>query len=65
MTYQILVTFLGMRHPYNNAQKVFLEEDLVAKEPFGQFKHWFEEACNTEGIMEANAMCLATASRYV
>ncbi|XP_050710824.1 pyridoxine/pyridoxamine 5'-phosphate oxidase-like isoform X2 [Eriocheir sinensis] len=53
----------GMRKPYKGQNEAFLEEDLVAKEPFGQFKEWFEEACNTPGIIEANAMCLATATK--
>lgn len=53
----------GMRHPYKNAQEVFLEKDLISKEPFEQFKHWFDEASHTTGILEANAMCLATATR--
>lgn len=52
-----------MRHPYKDVKELFLEADLVSKEPFGQFKQWFEQACNAEGILEANAMCLATATR--
>ena len=54
-----------MRIPYKTKAEIFSEKDLVSKEPFGQFKQWFDEACNTEGILEANAMCLATASRYL
>ncbi|KAG0708487.1 Pyridoxine-5'-phosphate oxidase [Chionoecetes opilio] len=53
----------GMRKPYKGKNEAFLEDDLVAKEPFGQFKEWFDEACNTPGIIEANAMCLATATK--
>jgi len=53
----------GMRHPYKTWKEAFLETDLVAKEPFEQFKSWFDEACETEGILEPNAMCLATASK--
>lgn len=52
-----------MRKPYKGQNEAFLEEDLVAKEPYGQFKEWFDEACNTPGIIEANAMCLATATK--
>lgn len=52
-----------MRHPYKGKQEVFTEDDLVAKEPFGQFTAWFDEACHTPGIIEANAMCLATATK--
>ncbi|XP_018015184.1 pyridoxine/pyridoxamine 5'-phosphate oxidase isoform X2 [Hyalella azteca] len=57
------IRLIGMRQPYKNAQEVFLEEHLSSKEPIGQFKAWFEEACNCKGIIEANAMCLATATR--
>ncbi|KAK7066441.1 hypothetical protein SK128_026238 [Halocaridina rubra] len=53
----------GMRKPYKGKNEVFTEDDMVAKEPFAQFKAWFEEACNTPGIIEANAMCLATADK--
>ncbi|XP_005109139.1 pyridoxine-5'-phosphate oxidase isoform X3 [Aplysia californica] len=53
----------GMRKPYKGKQEVFDVGDLVAKEPFGQFTAWFEEAKNTDGIMEANAMAIATATK--
>eukprot|EP00095_Tigriopus_kingsejongensis_P006025 snap_masked-scaffold671_size114370-processed-gene-0.22 protein:Tk06025 transcript:snap_masked-scaffold671_size114370-processed-gene-0.22-mRNA-1 annotation:"hypothetical protein BRAFLDRAFT_126490" len=52
----------GMRKPYLDQSSVFGLEDLVAREPFGQFKAWFEAAKACPGIEEANAMCLATAS---
>lgn len=51
----------GMRKPYLSAETTFDVKDLVAKEPFGQFKAWFDEATRHEAIEEANAMCLATA----
>lgn len=44
-------------------EKMFLEENLIAKEPIGQFKAWFDEACQLPGIIEANVMGLATASK--
>ncbi|XP_076045114.1 pyridoxine/pyridoxamine 5'-phosphate oxidase-like isoform X2 [Oratosquilla oratoria] len=53
----------GMRKPYKGKSEVFTEDNLVAKEPVAQFKAWFDEACNTPGIVEANAMCLATATK--
>lgn len=53
----------GMRKPYKGENQAFTEDHLVAKEPFAQFTAWFEEACNTPGIIEANAMCLATATK--
>ena len=64
----MIVTLLcnaDMRKPYNNQSETFTESDLVAKEPIQQFKVWFDEACRTNGILEANAMCLATASKYI
>ncbi|XP_045772532.1 pyridoxine/pyridoxamine 5'-phosphate oxidase-like [Maniola jurtina] len=53
----------GMRIKYKDKDETFLEKHLVAKEPFGQFKAWFEEACTRKEILEPNAMCLATATK--
>ena len=36
----------GMRKPYKDGQSTFEIKDLVAKEPFAQFKAWFDEASN-------------------
>ncbi|XP_063623917.1 pyridoxine/pyridoxamine 5'-phosphate oxidase-like [Cydia splendana] len=52
----------GMRIKYKDKDETFLEKHLVSKEPFGQFKAWFEEACTKKEILEPNAMCLATVS---
>ncbi|CAG0887509.1 unnamed protein product [Darwinula stevensoni] len=52
-----------MRKPYNSPKDVFLESSLFSKDPLEQFKHWFEEASSNPQIKEANAMCLATASK--
>merc|ERR1711962_1703335 len=52
----------GMRKPYNDKSNCFEVKDLVAREPFEQFKAWFDEANQNEKIEEANAMCLATAT---
>lgn len=52
-----------MRIRYKEKSETFTEDQLVSKEPFGQFKAWFEQACNTPGIGEANAMFLATATK--
>jgi len=52
----------GMRKPYHDKSDFFDFKDLVSKEPFGQFKAWFEEASNHKEIYEANAMCLSTAT---
>ncbi|CAG9125378.1 hypothetical protein JYU34_006028 [Plutella xylostella] len=53
----------GMRIRYKDKSETFLESHLVSKEPFGQFKAWFEEACTRKEILEPNAMCLATATK--
>nr|KAI8769097.1 pyridoxine-5'-phosphate oxidase-like isoform X1 [Biomphalaria glabrata] len=53
----------GMRKPYRGKQDKFDLDHLVSKEPFGQFEAWFNEAKNTDGILEANAMSLATATK--
>lgn len=52
-----------MRKPYNEKQNTFTEDDLIAKEPIGQFKAWFDLACQATTIYEANAMHLATATK--
>ncbi|XP_076765956.1 pyridoxine/pyridoxamine 5'-phosphate oxidase [Xylocopa sonorina] len=53
----------GMRMKYKDKNETFTEDHLVSKEPIGQFKVWFEEACNTPQIFEANAMFIATATK--
>jgi pyridoxamine 5'-phosphate oxidase len=52
-----------MRKPYNERHTTFTEDSLVAKEPIKQFQSWFDAACQTPNILEANAMCLSTASK--
>jgi pyridoxamine 5'-phosphate oxidase len=39
-----------------------LDEAEVARDPLVQFRHWFEEA-QSAGVLEPNAMTLATAAR--
>ncbi|XP_015605078.1 pyridoxine-5'-phosphate oxidase isoform X2 [Cephus cinctus] len=52
-----------MRIKYKDKSDTFTEDHLESKQPFGQFKAWFEIACNTPGILEPNAMFLATATK--
>lgn len=52
-----------MRIKYKNKNETFTEDRLISKEPIGQFKAWFDEACNTPQIFEPNAMFLATATK--
>lgn len=54
-----------MRAAYRDRQNLFTESDLVSKEPISQFKAWFDQARHDPNIMEANAMCLSTASKLV
>lgn len=53
-----------MRTPYRSSTDAFDVDDLVSKEPFKQFENWFEEAREIPDIKEANAMALATATKY-
>ena len=46
----------GMRKPYNSKEDCFDFKDLVAQEPFGQFKAWFEEASKHDQIYEVGYM---------
>ncbi|KAL8603233.1 hypothetical protein ACOMHN_046239 [Nucella lapillus] len=52
-----------MRQPYHDKSDIFDMKDLSAREPYGQFQQWFQEACTAKGIEEANAMTLATATK--
>ena len=53
----------GMRKPYLGPNDAFDVKDLVAKEPYEQFQHWFEQAKVTPSIEEPNAMSVATATK--
>jgi pyridoxamine 5'-phosphate oxidase len=46
----------------SNSTSTPLTEQTVARDPFSQFEHWFDEA-NAANIPDANAMTLATATR--
>lgn len=52
-----------MRIRYKGKDETFTEDQLVSKEPIGQFKAWFEEASKNPNIMEPNTMFLATATK--
>ncbi|GAB6020524.1 hypothetical protein CHUAL_003208 [Chamberlinius hualienensis] len=53
----------NMRTPYNNRSRSFDVKDLVAREPIGQFKAWFEELCKSDKSVEPNAVCLSTCTK--
>ncbi|XP_049777356.1 pyridoxine/pyridoxamine 5'-phosphate oxidase-like [Schistocerca cancellata] len=59
----LAVNISGMRKKYKDKSDVFTESDITDKNPYSLFKIWFDEACKNPQIFEANAMCLATASR--
>ena len=54
-----------MRKAYRGEQEVFDVDKLVSCEPFANFQNWFDQACKTDGILEANAMALATATKFL
>ena len=51
------IDIANLRRDYMRAS---LDEGDVARDPFEQFAHWFEEACACE-VRDPNAMVLATA----
>ncbi|XP_022190792.2 pyridoxine-5'-phosphate oxidase [Nilaparvata lugens] len=53
----------AMRAKYHDDSDTFTEKDLAAKDPVKHFQKWLNEAVKCDKIMEANAMCLATANR--
>lgn len=53
----------SMRKPYQNEDNVFLEKNLITRDPFQLFKIWFEEAKKCKNILEPNAVCLSTCSK--
>lgn len=56
---------LGMRKPYNDKELLFIEGSLKIKEPLHLFNEWFQIVKNDPRTVEANAMCLATATKLV
>ena len=54
-----------MRKAYHDASQQFDVKDLIAKEPFANFAHWLEQACNCSSVYEPNAMAIATATASV
>ncbi|VDL98533.1 unnamed protein product [Schistocephalus solidus] len=58
----------SMRIPYRKEVDRFTDFSLKFKNPFLQFKQWFEEAVTCPDVFEANAMVLSTgrpSSRFV
>uniref|UniRef100_A0A3B4Z1X0 pyridoxal 5'-phosphate synthase n=1 Tax=Stegastes partitus TaxID=144197 RepID=A0A3B4Z1X0_9TELE len=52
-----------MRKKYKGDEECFEESQLVSLDPIKQFGNWFDDATKCPEIGEANAMCIATASK--
>ncbi|XP_060884429.1 pyridoxine-5'-phosphate oxidase [Labrus mixtus] len=52
-----------MRKKYKGDEECFEESQLVSLDPVKQFGDWFDQATKCPEIGEANAMCIATASK--
>uniref|UniRef100_A0A8D8WB09 pyridoxal 5'-phosphate synthase n=1 Tax=Cacopsylla melanoneura TaxID=428564 RepID=A0A8D8WB09_9HEMI len=62
MASEATVDLKDKRVPYKSRNELLLEKDIV-KEPIKLFEAWFKEASNTPGIIEPNAMFIATSSK--
>ncbi|XP_019966369.1 pyridoxine-5'-phosphate oxidase [Paralichthys olivaceus] len=52
-----------MRKKYKGDEECFEENQLVSLDPIKQFGNWFDEATKCPEVGEANAMCIATATK--
>ncbi|XP_029312228.1 pyridoxine-5'-phosphate oxidase [Cottoperca gobio] len=52
-----------MRKKYKGDEDCFEESQLVSLDPIKQFGNWFDQATKCPEIGEANAMCIATATK--
>ncbi|XP_061787977.1 pyridoxine-5'-phosphate oxidase [Nerophis lumbriciformis] len=52
-----------MRKRYKGDEECFEESQLASLDPIKQFGSWFDEATKCPEIGEANAMCIATATK--
>lgn len=53
----------NMRKKYKGDEECFEENQLASLDPIKQFENWFDEATKCPEIGEANAMCIATATK--
>ncbi|XP_068592941.1 pyridoxine-5'-phosphate oxidase [Cebidichthys violaceus] len=53
----------NMRKKYKGDEECFEESQLASLDPIKQFGDWFDQATKCSGIGEANAMCIATATK--
>ncbi|XP_041670915.1 pyridoxine-5'-phosphate oxidase [Cheilinus undulatus] len=52
-----------MRKKYKGDEECFEENQLTSLDPIKQFGNWFDQATKCPEIGEANAMCIATATK--
>ncbi|XP_063077177.1 pyridoxine-5'-phosphate oxidase [Engraulis encrasicolus] len=52
-----------MRKKYKGDDQCFEEDQLVSLDPINQFGNWFDAATKCPEVGEANAMCIATATK--
>ncbi|XP_057681156.1 pyridoxine-5'-phosphate oxidase [Corythoichthys intestinalis] len=52
-----------MRKKYKGDEECFEENQLTSLDPIKQFGSWFDEATKCPEVGEANAMCIATATK--
>ncbi|XP_042371185.1 pyridoxine-5'-phosphate oxidase-like, partial [Plectropomus leopardus] len=52
-----------MRKKYKGDEECFEESQLASLDPIKQFGNWFDQATKCPEIGEANAMCIATATK--
>ncbi|XP_030255938.1 pyridoxine-5'-phosphate oxidase [Sparus aurata] len=52
-----------MRKKYKGDEDCFEESQLVSLDPIKQFGNWFDQATKCPEVGEANAMCIATATK--
>ncbi|XP_066522177.1 pyridoxine-5'-phosphate oxidase [Hoplias malabaricus] len=53
----------NMRKKYKCDEECFEEDQLASLDPIKQFGVWFDQATKCPEILEANAMCIATATK--
>ncbi|KAI0210414.1 hypothetical protein LSAT2_004845, partial [Lamellibrachia satsuma] len=41
----------------------FTETGLISKDPYVNFRHWFDQACQSKSVIEPNAVSVATANK--
>lgn len=57
-------SFLDKIHgSFSLIPQCFEEDQLISLDPIKQFGEWFDQATKCPEIGEANAMCLATATK--